>query len=118
MTLRALCLSACLLLALPLAAQDAARISSRSGFMALVQGRGLHRLGVQLTVHPDGQITGRAFGREVTGSWSWKEGYFCRVLYWGSREFPWNCQMVTRRGEELRFRSDRGTGEWADLRLR
>lgn len=44
------------------------RITDRSAFVGLVEGRTLTSLGVSLKVLADGQIAGRAFGRDVTGS--------------------------------------------------
>ncbi|MCL4186347.1 MAG: dihydrodipicolinate reductase [Rhodobacteraceae bacterium] len=87
-------------------------------FVALVAGRALTTLGVRLSVTADGRIAGRAFGREVTGAWRWQERYFCREMRAGVATVPDNCQAVLLRGDTLRFISDRGTGEIADLRLR
>lgn len=105
-------------LALPAQAM-AERITTRTDFLLLVDQRRLTATGITLTVTPDGQITGRAFGRAVTGSWSWDEGgWFCRRLGWGRQSWPLNCQLVTRDGDRLRFTADRGTGDSATLRLR
>jgi hypothetical protein len=73
---------------------------------------------VRLVVRADGGLTGRAFGRAVTGSWTWEDGYFCRTITAGSRVLPRNCQTVARDGDTLRFTADRGAGDTADLRLR
>jgi hypothetical protein len=95
-----------------------ASVTDRSDFLSLVQNRELTRMGITLDVRPDGSIAGRAFGREVTGAWSWQDGFFCRDLAWGNRTFPYNCQKVERAGSDLRFTSDRGTGQSATLSLR
>ncbi len=93
-------------------------VRDRGVFIKLVEGRALIHIGVKLSVARDGRITGRAFGRKVTGRWSWSDGYFCRSMQWGPREIPKNCQAVGKNGSTLRFQSDRGTGEYADLTLR
>lgn len=87
-------------------------------FSGLVAGRELTRFGVRLTLTPKGDITGRAFGRQVTGAWAWKDGYFCREMAWGSTEFAYNCQTVAREGAALRFTADKGQGDVADLTLK
>lgn len=100
------------------AAADLARISDRAAFVATVQGRELSRLGVSLSVGPDGTISGRALGRDVTGAWSWENGLFCRTLDAGNRQFPRNCQVVSADAANIRFHADEGTGEIADFRIR
>ncbi|NHQ73229.1 dihydrodipicolinate reductase [Roseovarius gahaiensis] len=110
----------CLSLALsaPAKAQGFSQVSERQKFVSLVEGRKLTRFGIKLDVTGDGRIIGRAFGRPVTGAWNWRSGYFCRDLYWGDYAIGANCQAVKVQGETLRFISDRGAGQSADLQLR
>lgn len=100
------------------ASEQFATVSSRDGFVSLVQGRELRRLGIRLTVTADGQIMGRAFGTEVTGRWEWDGGHFCRDLFFGQQDLGFNCQLVQVNGDTMRFTSDQGTGQFADLTLR
>ena len=93
-------------------------VSDQSRFVELVKGKQLTRFGIRLTVTEDGSILGRAFGRNVTGNWRWLDGFFCRDLYYGSRDLGPNCQQVKVDGSTLRFTSDRGAGIYADLELR
>ncbi|WP_371225190.1 dihydrodipicolinate reductase [Roseovarius sp. 2305UL8-3] len=102
----------------PATADSFSQISDKQAFVSLVDGRKLTRFGIKLDVTPDGQIKGNAFGRSVTGAWTWKSGYFCRDLYWGKRDLGPNCQAVKVQGNTMRFISDQGTGEFADLVLR
>ena len=113
--LTALALTA--LVAAPAAAENQ-RIDSRDVFVSLIDGRALTRLGITLNVTPDGRISGRAFGKPVKGGWAWKNGYFCRSLFFGDENLGDNCQVVEKRGESLRFTADQGQGDYADLRLR
>ncbi|MEM1362127.1 MAG: dihydrodipicolinate reductase [Pseudomonadota bacterium] len=94
------------------------QINRADQFVAAISGKALTRVGIRLTVSPGGEIQGRAFGRPVSGDWSWQDGYFCRDLRWGQKELGYNCQMVQRDGTALRFTSDRGEGMYADLWLR
>ncbi len=93
-------------------------VQSRDGFVGLIGGRELRRTGIRLNVTPDGQIVGSAFGIAVTGAWTWDGGYFCRDLFFGDRDLGYNCQRVQVNGETMRFTSDQGTGDFADLTLR
>lgn len=103
---------------LPAAAEGLAQVKDKSEFVDLVSGRALTRLGITLEVTPGGQITGRAFGTPVTGAWRWDAGLFCRDLYFGKQDLGPNCQMVQTDGRRIRFISDGGTGEYADLTLK
>ncbi|MEM6478314.1 MAG: dihydrodipicolinate reductase [Pseudomonadota bacterium] len=113
----ALCATA-IATASPALALDA--ISSRSHFLDALDGREL-RIPIytlRLNVRGDGRIEGRALGIDVTGDWTWQDGYFCREMLWGNREIPYNCQLVEAEGNTMRFTTDRGAGEYADFRLR
>ncbi len=92
------------------------RVTDRSAFAALMAGYDIKRALVRLNVSQDGQITGRGFGRAITGEWDWRDGYFCRSMNWGREPLPYNCQAVYADGMTIRFRSDKGTGDYADFR--
>ncbi len=106
-------------LATPVAAQaEFSPVTERSQFVSLIENNDLTRFGIRVEVTTDGRIKGRAFGRNVSGAWKWNGDYFCRNLYWGSMDLGANCQAVRRNGATLRFISDQGTGQQADLYLR
>jgi hypothetical protein len=110
-----------LLMAAPAWAEDFAAVKDKTLFLNLVKDRELRigMYGLTLKVLPDGRIEGSALGRDVTGKWSWKDGYFCREMLWGKREIPYNCQLVEAQGESImRFTVDQGRGDSADFRLR
>jgi len=109
---------ATVLLATSASAEQFDKVDDRDAFVSLIKDRKLTRLGIRLTVTPSGQIVGRAFGRDVSGAWQWRAGYFCRDLYWGQRDLGANCQEVKVQGATVRFTSDRGAGDFADLYLR
>jgi hypothetical protein len=112
-----------LLLAAPLsaAADDFQPVTEKDRFLDLVQDREL-RIGVynlSLNVLPDGSIDGSALGWKITGSWAWKNGYFCREMDWSGTPIDYNCQLVEANGsEKLRFTVDQGKGDSATFRLR
>lgn len=94
-------------------------VTSESQFMSIVQGKTLNRApAIRLEVKPNGQIEGSAVSWPVTGSWSWRDGFFCRDLDWGEMDIGYNCQQVTMdSGNRIRFTSDRGAGDSAAFRL-
>ena len=105
-------------LAGPALANGFQRIEDRDRFIGLVEGRDLTRFGISLKVTDGGQIAGSAFGQKVSGRWDWSGRYFCRDLYLGGKPLDTqNCQTVEVRGDTLRFTSDRGQGDSAELRL-
>ena len=117
-TLKTIAISAGLL-AIPHAAlAEFAPIKTKSEFVQKVTGKDLTMLGIRLKVDPDGEIRGKAMGWDVSGSWKWSEGYFCRSLNWGGDDIGYNCQAVSSNGSKVRFQSDRGTGQSADLLIR
>ena len=97
---------------------DLSKIETRQEIVQTIKGKHLTLFAIKQNVSPEGQIAGRAYGRDVKGQWQWQNGYFCRDLYWGKMDLGPNCQEVRVSGDTIRFTSDRGTGRYADLRLR
>lgn len=116
---RSAAFGALLVLTLPTATlADYVRITDKGEFLGVVTQGELTRLGISVTVTPDGEIEGSAFGYPVTGSWTWDGGFFCRDLAWGGDDLGYNCQAVARDGRSVRFISDKGEGDAASLRLK
>jgi len=96
-------------------------ITDQAEFLGFLATKNLsNRLyGLTLTVSPEGTISGRAAGYDVTGTWAWQDGYFCRQMNWGGQDIPYNCQLVEiRNGNEMRFTVDQGAGDSASFKLR
>lgn len=106
---------------LPALANDYRTISDEAAFLDLVADKEL-RLGIlaiRLRISADGTIAGSAAGWDISGSWNWQDGYFCREMDWSGMPIPYNCQLVEARGtEEVRFTVDRGAGESAAFNIR
>jgi hypothetical protein len=115
--------SIALALASPVAAvaSDFQPIRDKGVFLSLIEAREL-RIAVynlSLNVLPDGRIKGSALGWDITGSWQWQDGYFCREMDWSGMAIDYNCQLVEASGaERLRFTVDKGTGDSATFKLR
>ena len=110
-----------LVLATPAMADRFEPVKDKSRFLSLVENRTL-RIGLynlSLSVLPDGRIDGSALGWKITGTWAWKDGYFCREMDWSGTPIRYNCQLVEAEGaEKLRFTVDQGKGDSATFRLR
>jgi hypothetical protein len=109
------------LTAFPAFAESFERIDERDEFVGTIAGRELRMglFGISLLVEPDGQIKGRAMGWDLTGTWDWKDGYFCREMDWSGYAIPMNCQLVEAKGtQQIRFTVDRGAGDAASFSLR
>lgn len=106
--------------ALPATAHAFDRISDRATFVNIVNGKDLRiaLYGLTLNVRENGTITGRAAGYDITGSWNWQDGYFCRDMDWSGYPIDYNCQLVEVNGDRIRFTVDRGAGDDAVLRIR
>ncbi|MEN8896025.1 MAG: dihydrodipicolinate reductase [Yoonia sp.] len=110
-----------LFVATPAMAAGYDRVTDQAIFVDLINGKSLsNRLyGVWLQVTSDGKIAGDAWGWDITGSWTWENGFFCRDILWGGDPIGYNCQLVELRGDnELRFTSDQGAGDNASFKLR
>ena len=110
--------TAALCVAATAASADYAKVDSANEFTSIVQGKTLTRPMIRLQVSPAGEISGTGAAWEVTGNWSWQDGYFCRDLYWGGDALGYNCQEVCVQGSKIRFTSDKGAGQSAEFRLR
>ncbi|GGX41358.1 hypothetical protein GCM10007385_06120 [Tateyamaria omphalii] len=98
---------------------DLVKVDDQQKFVQLVNGKTLTRPFVKLNVKPDGKIEGRGARWDVEGTWSWKDGYFCRDLFWGGDALGYNCQEVRATDDgRIKFTSDRGAGDSAMFRLR
>lgn len=107
--------------AAPAVADSYVPVTDQATFLSLIQGKELRNFlyGVRLNVFENGSIQGAAVGWDITGTWSWQDGYFCREMNWGGDPIPYNCQLVEASGSErVRFTVDRGAGDSASFRLR
>ncbi|MBW4706513.1 dihydrodipicolinate reductase [Roseobacter sp. YSTF-M11] len=111
-------ISAFAILTATTASAEFAKVTSQEEFVSLVVGKELKRPFVKLEVSPNGDISGVGAAWEVSGNWTWREGYFCRDLFWGGDALGYNCQEVQAKENRIRFTSDRGAGDSAEFRLR
>ena len=97
---------------------DFATISSEAEFRNTVVGKKLTRPLVKLELSSQGEIEGVGVSWNITGNWTWENGYLCRDLNWGGSDLGYNCQEVSIMPGRVRFTSDQGNGDSAVFRLR
>lgn len=118
--LAAIVAGAGLMAPLPAAAESYEKVDDKAAFLAAVQGRKLRLAlyGITLSVNADGSIKGKAFGKDVTGSWDWNNGLFCRELELPGSSIARNCQLVeVVAGQSIRFTADAGQGREATFQI-
>lgn len=118
MHFRLICLIA--IFATPLRATETQVLRDKDTFLSVLDGRALTigLFNLSLNVQPNGSLTGTAMGWDVTGSWAWKDGLFCREMDWSGYKIDYDCQVVEKVGEKLRFIAKYGKGQSADFRLK
>ena len=115
---RILALTLCMTCFAGPALAEFAPVKDAQQFKKIVTGKTLTRPLVRLEVDPAGVIRGKGARWNVSGNWSWRDGFFCRDLSWGGSDLGYNCQEVRVKEGRIRFTSDRGTGDSADFRLK
>ena len=70
-------------------------------------------------IQSDETLTGiREDGSQLSGSWDFKDGYFCRELIIDGKSMGWDCQIVSVSGNEVTFARQRGKGEKVTYRFK
>lgn len=100
------------------AVAEFSKVNSAEEFKTIVVGKTLTRPLLRIKVSPNGSISGRGATWDLSGNWTWKNGYFCRSLEWGGDDLGYNCQEVRASAGKIRFTSDQGSGDSADFSLR
>ena len=87
------------------------RITTEKEFRTIVAGKKLTSKAGYSINHKDGNITGNFRDRELTGTWTWEDGYFCRSVMLGNKDLPDDCQVITVSGDKVTYIRNRGEGK-------
>ena len=58
----------------------------------------------------DGTIAGEFGGKKLSGTWQWKDGYFCRSSTLGDLEIGNDCLVIEVTDRRMRLTLDNGAG--------
>lgn len=87
------------------------RIKTAADFKAKIVGKTLSVGKSTFIVQPDGSLTGSTPTGKVVGKWNWQQGFYCRALRIGKKNFPSDCQLVRFNGDEVVFVRQQGKGD-------
>ena len=90
---------------------DEGRLTTEDEYRAMIVGKTIVWEHGSATHHEDGTITGTVGGREMTGTWSWQDEFYCRSITIADTSVPYDCQILILSGDELIAIRDRGMGE-------
>lgn len=91
-------------------AEDLRRVTSKSAFQRIVDGRVLFNQDHVGQIAADGTGSGHYRGQPATLLWQWKNGMFCRHGTIGKRKLKHECQKVFASARTLRLVRHNGRG--------
>lgn len=65
----------------------------------------------------DGTLGGNFDGTDVTGTWTWENGFFCREGMLGDFEIEYDCQIIEINGNTMRGTTKQGSGPTVEVIL-
>ena len=93
------------------------KLTTEKEFREMVAGKRMankHGYGI---AHRDGTITGTFAGKNMTGTWSWEDQYYCRTAKLGKKKYGHNCSVVTVSGNKVILKGSKGMGKKRTYRL-
>ena len=91
------------------------RITTEAEFVATAVGRTVSNANTSIAITRNGRITGVTHGNEISGTWEWRDGFWCRTIT-APVQTAEDCQVWEVRNGVLRITRDRGTGETLEFR--
>ena len=107
-----------LLSAQPAFAEGFRTVSSRDGFLRLVEGRKLKQFLISMRFDDLGQIKGWAWGRPVLGNWYWQDRRLCKRVFFGTTDKGEFCVQVRSDGHTVLFIPKKGEGKIEEFTLK
>lgn len=86
------------------------RLKTERAFRQWVTGRVLTGNGLKFVIHGDGRISGTADGRAFSGTWVWRDGYFCRTARLEGEDLGADCEVIEVARGVMRYTRDKGAG--------
>lgn len=96
--------------ALQLAPFTWSRVTTADGFTAKVADQYFGDEGGQSIAKSDGTISGTFGGQKLSGTWEWKDGYFCRTSTLGEMDLGSDCLVIEVTRNQMRLTLNEGHG--------
>lgn len=103
----ALTLAGCVDTSLPV---TKGRISTEDQFLATVAGKTISNSDTTISIKHNGTITGVTHGNEISGTWEWRDGFWCRTIT-EPAVTPEDCQVWEITQSQLVITREKGAGE-------
>jgi len=99
-------------------AQEFQRIDTADGFATQVTGKTLRWTTGETIIRADGTTSGTMQNvGSYKGTWTWRDGYYCRSLIVNGDAGEEKCLSVEIAGDTLRMSYDKGAGRSLDLTI-
>ena len=86
------------------------RIETEAEFRKAFVDRSLVGDDACFTIHADGGLTGEIGGSDLSGTWYWDGGYFCRTATLDDDKLGLDCELIEQSSDRMRYTRDRGNG--------
>ena len=86
-------------------------------FRQRVSGRLLTGDGLIFVIYSDGRISGTAGGKRFSGSWVWRDGFFCRTAELEGEDIGADCEIIEVSGGLMRYTKNKGAGTSAIIKI-
>jgi hypothetical protein len=74
--------------------EDWERVLTRDAFVGAFADRPLRAEGAVFVIHANGAISGVIGGRALSGSWFWRDGFFCRRAFLDGADLGLDCELI------------------------
>ncbi|MCK0097739.1 dihydrodipicolinate reductase [Yoonia sp. F2084L] len=93
------------------------RINNVGMFCEQITGKHLTSGGLEFVIYPDGRISGTADGQKFSGSWVWRDGFFCRKAELEGKDLGVDCEVIEISNDQMRYTRDKGMGDSAVVEI-
>ena len=87
------------------------RIETREEFVEAFADKPLVDEGIRFVISADGRISGSVDKQQFSGEWHWSDGYFCRTVCLDGEDLGQDCEVIERRGYQMRYTREKGRGD-------
>ncbi|MDU9006903.1 dihydrodipicolinate reductase [Sedimentitalea todarodis] len=93
------------------------RVETAAMFCTQITGKHLTGGGLEFVIYPNGRISGTADGQKFSGSWVWRDGFFCRKSELDGEDLGLDCEVIEISDGRMRYTRDKGMGDTAIVEI-